>query len=92
MVPTFKTLRELKERLPQVLDRIKQCHRYAMAETAMLDMQLKDRVNWLVSDRDMSYFETDGAIMETYRNKILYEMEERWLQSQVKKLKEHPQL
>lgn len=88
----FKSLRELKQQLPQVLDRIKTCHQRAMLATAMLDSQLSRRVNWLVSDRDMACFETDGSIMETYRNKLLYEMEEKWLQSQVDKLREHQQL
>ena len=64
----FKTLRELKQKLPEVLADIKRYNLLADAERVMLDLQLKGACRCLVGERDWSWWESDKSIQETYRN------------------------
>ena len=90
MKPSFKSLRELKQQLPEVLQRIQDCRLYAEIERRLAHYSMCDRVNWLASDHMTSWFETDAAIKESYTNSILYDMEADWLQSQVDRLRGCP--
>lgn len=92
MKPRFKTLQELKQHLPEVLARIKTCRKYAEVERFLMHEGMRERVNWLSSPRVSSWYETDAALSEAYRNSMLYDMEADWLQSQVDRLKERPTL
>lgn len=92
MKPRFKNLRELKQQLPEVLTRIKTCRKYAEIERYLMHEGMKERVNWLSSSSVSSWYETDAALSEAYKNSILYDMEADWLQSQVDRLKERPTL
>lgn len=88
----FKTLQELKQKLPEVLHEIKTLRLLADAERVMLDAQIQSACRCLVGYTEWSWFESDEAIKETFANKMLHEMRAEWLQSQVDKLKTHPEL
>lgn len=91
MKPGFRTLRELKRHLPEVLERIKACRLYAEAERALMYAGLDRSVDWTHPD-EYVWYETEGAIRESYKNSMLYDMEADWLQSQVDKLKGAPEI
>lgn len=88
----FKTLRELKEKLPEVLKEIKTLNTFADAERVLLDSQLKSACRVLVGYAQPSWFETDEAIQETYNNMLLHQTRAKWLQAQVEKVRNHPEI
>lgn len=88
----FRTLRELKQKLPQALNDIKRLRLLADCERSILESQMEGACRCLVGEQDWSWWESDKSIQETYRNLKLYEMRANWLQSQVDKLKTHPNL
>ena len=88
----FKTLRELKQKLPEVLADIKRYNLLADAERVTLQSQIKGACRCLVGEQEWSWWETQQSIDESYKNLMLYEARAKWLQSQVDKLKTHPNL
>lgn len=88
----FKTLRELKQKLPEALAEIKRLRLLAEAENAMLESQIENACRCITGYTDWTWWATDKAIQETYGNALLYETRAVWLQSQVDKLKTHPEL
>ena len=85
MKANFKTLRELKQQLPDVLDKIEFCRTIASIESFLSDAYTKGEFYGL-------YTEPDRVKYETYRNARKYKMEAEWLQEQVDKLRKHSHL
>lgn len=88
----FKTVRELKQKLPEVLADIKRLRLLADAESDMLQSQIDGACRCIVGYTDWSWWESDKAIQETYRNMLLHKIRAEWLQSQVNKLNARPEL
>lgn len=83
----FKTLRELKQRLPEVLRDIKRLRLLADAERVIMKSQIRGACEVLVGEQEPSWWYTSRGIEESYRNLMYYEMRAKWLQAQVDKLK-----
>ena len=88
----FRTLRELKQKLPEILRDIKRLNLLADAERVILKSQMRGACKVLVGDQEPSWWETSRSIEESYRNLMYYEMRAKWLQSQVDKLKARSEL
>lgn len=88
----FRTLREMKQRLPEILRDIKRLNLLADAERVIMKSQMHGASRVLVGDQNPSWWETNRAIEESYRNLMYYEMRAKWLQSQVDKLKARSEL
>lgn len=90
MKPMFTSFQEVKRNLPEALARIKACRKYAQIEQFFIDRCIHEQLLELTGATGRSWFGSDAALQEAYRNNLLYGLEADWLESQVKRIKERP--
>lgn len=91
MKPMFTSFQEVKKNLPEALARIKACRKYAQIEQFFVDQCIHEQLRELTGETTgYSWFGSDAALQEAYRNNLLYGLEADWLESQVKRIKERP--
>lgn len=82
----YRTINEVKQNLPEIIDRINDCK--VMFDSATL--MLKDMQRWCVDESvsaaDHGWWTTLGAYAETVRNQMDYLAEIEYLQGLVEKL------
>lgn len=87
----YKTVGELKQNLPQVLERIKHCRLLADTEMCIMQLGIEMFIKELTSDYDYGWFSSHNAVAESYKNMCLYRQEAEYLQGLVDKLKYYRQ-
>lgn len=87
----YKTVKEVKENLPEILERIKHCRLIAETESYIMQLGIKMFVwefKWSV---DLGWEASYKAAQESYKNWFLYLQEAEYLQGLVDKLKLYKQ-
>ena len=85
----YKTIRELKQALPEVLARIQHCRLLADAELCIMESSIYMATEELTSDIDYGWESSHKAIQESCRNHMKYLTEAEYLQELVDKLKQY---
>ena len=89
----YKTLNEVKQNLPDIIDRINDLKLFFDIAT----LTLKDMERWCVEETidesvDYGWWTTLGAYAETVKNQMRYLSEIEYLQGLVEKIQLHPQI
>lgn len=88
----YKTLNQVKQDLPQIIDRINTCKVMFDCST----MMLKDMERWCVTETteniDHGWWTTLPAYAETVKNQMSYLAEIEYLQSLVDKIQQYRQV
>lgn len=82
----YKTINEVKQNLPEIIDRINACKIYFDCSTMMLKMMQDLCVEETTKDVDYGWWTTMEAYAETLRNQMDYLAEIEYLQGLVKRL------